>query len=419
MDKTFHFKQHHLFCDDIDLSDFAAQTKTPFYLYSARELKKNLSDVNEIGQRYPLLACYALKANYNPRLLEIIRDHNFGADVVSGGELIFALKTGFSADKIVFAGVGKTEEELELAVKTEIASINVESESELKKLNGVVRRLKKPASVAIRINPDIDVDTHEYISTGKKINKFGVEEGIAFQLYKEIKDNPWLRPEGIHVHIGSQIKDKDPFERTAHFLQKFIAKLENEGIHIKNIDLGGGIGINYENDFTRTEVPSTYIKQILPYYLKAFEVDNYRFTVELGRSIIASAGILISKVLYRKQSGDKTFIIVDAAMNNLIRPSLYQAYHHIIPLEQKDREQEVVDVVGPVCETGDFLAKNRTLPRLEEGEYIAVVGAGAYGQSLASNYNLRPLIAEYLVEGKSVGTIHKEQKIEDLFNQFA
>ena len=419
MDKAFHFEQHHLFCDDVDISDFAKHKKTPFYLYSAGELKNNLAQVNEIGRPYSFLACYALKANYNPRLLEIIRTYNFGADVVSGGELIFALKTGFAPDKIVFAGVGKTEEELELAVKTEIASVNIESESELKKLSDIARHLKKQVSVAIRINPDIDVDTHEYISTGKKINKFGIEETKAYQLYKSIKDNPWLRPEGIHVHIGSQIKDKGPFERTAQFLQKFITKLKNEGIHLNNIDLGGGIGINYENDFNDPLIPSTYIDQILPYYLKAFGIKDYRFTVELGRSIIASAGILISKVLYRKQSADKTFIIVDAAMNNLIRPSLYQAYHHIIPLEQKDRPQEVVDVVGPVCETGDFLAKNRPLPRLEEGEYIAVVGAGAYGQSLASNYNLRPVIAEYLVEGKTVDTIRKEQKTEDLYTQFA
>ncbi|HID39490.1 MAG TPA: diaminopimelate decarboxylase [Calditrichaeota bacterium] len=418
MGKAFHFKKHHFFCDDIDIVNFASQRRTPFYLYSARELKSNLSDVNEIGRPYSFTACYALKANYNPGLLKIIKEYNFGADVVSGGELFFALKAGFTADKIVFAGVGKTEEELELAVKTGITSVNVESESEMKKLDEVALRLKKKVSVAIRINPDIDVDTHEYISTGKRINKFGIEEKKAYQLYKDIKNNPWLLPEGVHVHIGSQIKDKEPFERTAQFLQRFIAKLEKEGIHIKNIDLGGGIGINYENDFSDPLAPSTYIGQILPYYLKAFGKTGYHFTVELGRSIIASAGILISKVLYRKQSADKTFIIIDAAMNNLIRPSLYQAYHHIIPLEQNDRPQEVVDVVGPVCETGDFLAKNRTLPRLEEGEYIAVVGAGAYGQSLASNYNLRPVIAEYLVEGKTIQTIHKEQKIEDLFNQF-
>ncbi len=418
MNKAIHFRNNRLFCDDIDISEFALSINTPFYLYSARELKKNLSEVNEIGNPYNFKACYALKANYNPRLLEIIRKHNFGADVVSGGELIFALKAGFTPDEIVSAGVGKTEEELELAVKTGIASVNIESESELKKLDQVARRLKTQVSVAIRINPDIDVNTHEYISTGKKINKFGIEEKKAYQLYREIKNNSWLRPEGIHVHIGSQIKEKEPFERTAQFLQQFIAKLGNEGIHIKNIDLGGGIGINYEDDFNNPQIRTTYISAILPYYLKAFGRKGYRFTVELGRSIVASAGILISKVLYRKQSGDKTFIITDAAMNNLIRPSLYQAYHHIIPLEQKDRPQEVVDVVGPVCETGDLLAKSRALPRIEEGEYIAVVGAGAYGQSLASNYNLRPIIAEYLVEGNNIQTIRKEQKIEELFNQF-
>ncbi len=418
MSKNFQYKNQSLFCENVNLAEWAAEKKTPLYLYSAAELKDNLNTVNDIGRPYTFLPCYALKANYNPHLLEIIQKHNFGADVVSGGELIFALKAGFKAQQIVFAGVGKTEEELELAVKKGIASINVESESEINLLSRVARRLKKRTAVAIRVNPDIDASTHEYISTGKKVNKFGVEPEKALRLYKKLKKDEWLMPEGIHVHIGSQITDKTPFERTAHIIESFVKQLEKEEISISNIDLGGGIGINYEDDFSDPHKPSTYIRHILPAYLQAFGQTDKRFTVELGRSVIGSAGILITRVLYRKESADKTFIIVDAAMNNLIRPSLYQAYHHIVPLIKKDAPTEVVDVVGPVCETGDFLAKDRQLPRLEEGDLIAVVGAGAYGQSLSSNYNLRPRIGEYLVEGDQLRTIAKEQSIEEIYNQY-
>ncbi len=417
MSKTFHYRNHILHCEEIDLVQFAQTHQTPFYLYSKRELVNNCRQVLAAGQGLDFLPCFALKANFNPALLKIIRNLGFGADVVSGGELQFALKLGFAPQKIVFAGVGKTEEEIEFAIRHNIHSLNVESEQEYLTVARIAKRLQQTVRIAVRVTPDIDAQTHSYISTGKHINKFGVSARKALSLYKMSLDDPWIDPQGVHVHIGSQITTPEPFQEAIAFLRSFVEELKGLGVDLRFLDLGGGIGINYSADFL-TDQPSTYINDILPVYLDGLKDLNLKLVAELGRSIIGSAGILISKALYQKDTGVKQFLIVDAAMNNLIRPSLYQAYHEIVPLIRDQRGKKVMDVVGPVCETGDFLAQNRELPDIQPGEYLAVTGAGAYGQALSSNYNLRPRVAEYLVDGDRVTTIYKGQTIEEIALEF-
>ena len=417
MKRAFHFDQGVLHCEDVNLQHFSQNKATPYYLYSQAQITQNCQAVLEAGKGLDFLPCYALKANYNPAILKLIRQMGFGADVVSGGELQFALKAGFPADKIVFAGVGKTESEIELAINTGIHSLNIESIEEFNLVRQVAARLKKPLRIAFRINPDIEAHTHDYITTGRHLNKFGIPLSDALKLYEQASDDNYLLPIGIHVHIGSQILEAQPFLEAARYLRDVVGQLRAKGLEISTLDLGGGIGIDYEDDFRKPEMELP-IKTILPAYLEALKDLGVKLVVELGRSIIGNAGILVSRVLYRKQTPLKRFVIVDAAMNNLIRPSLYQAYHSIVPLVLRETPGDTVDVVGPVCESGDFLAKNRLLPKLERGELIAVGGAGAYGQALASNYNLRPLISEYLVSGKEVKTIFKGQTIEDIANQY-
>ncbi len=417
MPPAFYYKDNRLYCEQTDLQRFAEEHATPFYLYSTKEITANCRLVQTIGKPYDFLPCFALKANYNPTLLKLIRDLGFGADVVSGGELQAALKLGFAPEKIVFAGVGKTAEELELAIRTGIFSINIESLPEFHMAAALAEKRGKKTRIAIRINPDIDAHTHSYISTGKHINKFGVTPEVALQLFELAGQNPWLEADGLHLHIGSQITDAEPFRQAVQFVHNFLARLRQKGIHVNHLDLGGGIGVNYHNNFHNDE-PTTYLQDILPRYLEGFKKLKIKLVVELGRSIIAAAGLLIIKAIYNKESAGKNFLIVDAAMNNLLRPSLYQAHHEIVPLTLDKRPQVIYDVVGPVCESGDFLAKDRPLMRIDAGEFIAVAAAGAYGQSLSSNYNLRPRIAEYLVNGETVQTIFKRQTIDDIMNAY-
>ncbi len=417
MTPAFHYKNGRLYCEALDLHAFSREVETPFYIFSKSELENNCRQINEMGKGLSFLPCYAMKANYNPTLLTIIRDMGLGADVVSGGELQFALKVGFDPQKIVFAGVGKTKEEIELAMKTGIHSLNIESAQEFELVADLAGTHRQKVRIALRVNPDIEAHTHAYISTGKHINKFGIPEREAEKLYLKAAENPWLEVAGIHIHIGSQITTSGPFEDASKFMREFAERLKKQGVPITFLDLGGGIGINYHNNFKKDE-PTTYIKDILPVYLEGLKSPGMELVLELGRAVVGSAGILVSKVLYQKETPQKKFLIVDGAMNNLIRPSLYQAYHEIVPLMDRYKSSQVYDVVGPVCETGDFLARERSLPPIPAGEYLAVVGAGAYGQALASNYNLRPRIAEYLVDGEEVRTIFKQETIEDIFNRF-
>jgi diaminopimelate decarboxylase len=364
------------------------------------------------------MPCYALKANYNPTLLKLIAQNGLGADVVSGGELYFARRAGIAPEKIVFAGVGKSEAEIGQAIQLKIHSLNIESESELRVIEKVAQRLNKRVTVAVRVNPDIDAETHPYISTGLHSNKFGVTRETAINLLQRAAKHPFIDPGGIHVHIGSQIDHKEPYIETAHYLLDMHAELEHLGINIHFIDLGGGIGINYNNQLDEAENKVTYISNILPALLKPFKNKKIKILIELGRSIIGSAGFLVTRVIYIKNTPQKKFIIVDAAMNNLLRPSLYQAYHQILPLRNDHTMIEKADVVGPVCESSDFLAKGRELPVVNEGDFLVVTGAGAYGQALASAYNLRPAIPEYLVDGENIDVIFAGDTVESIADRY-
>jgi len=417
MMRAFHFKSGVLHCEEVNVHEFSQKAPTPYYLYSQAQISDNIQAVLKAGEGLNFLPCYALKANYNPAILKLVQKAGFGADVVSGGELLFALKAGFAPEKIVFAGVGKTETEIELAVNTGIHSLNIESVEEFHLVKQITARLNIPLRIAFRINPDIEAHTHDYITTGKHLNKFGIPLSEALELYEEASKETLLKPMGVHIHIGSQILQDAPFLEAARYLRRVVEHIRAKGLEIQTLDLGGGIGIDYEDDFRKSAVKEP-VKTVLPKYLHALKDLKVKLVVELGRSIVGNAGILVSRVLYRKQTPLKHFVIVDAAMNNLIRPSLYRAYHSIVPLVLTERKKQTVDVVGPVCESGDFLAKDRELPEMNRGEFIAVGGAGAYGQALASNYNLRPLVREYLVSGNNVKTIFKGQTIEDIANQF-
>ena len=414
MKNIYYNSENNLCVENVNLASILTHYPTPFYIYSTNEIKSNCQDVLACAGSVDLMPCYALKANYNPSLIKIIKDMDFGADVVSGGELYFALQNGIPPEKIVFAGVGKTKDEITQAIQKGIHSLNIESKSELEQVISVADQLKKKIVVAIRVNPDIDAKTHPYISTGLHSSKFGVTRDTALELFALARDANYTEPSGIHVHIGSQIETIEPYLETVKFLEDLMLQLDGMGIAIKYIDLGGGIGINYKTQIGSKDDPSTYLKNILPGLLKPFNNKKYKVLIELGRSIIGPAGILVTQVLYIKETPKKKFIIVDAAMNNLIRPSLYDAYHQILPLTNAEESTEMVDVVGPVCETTDFFAKDRLLPKINEGDYLVIGGAGAYGQALSSNYNLRPTIAEYLIDDDQVHTIFKGESIENI-----
>jgi diaminopimelate decarboxylase len=407
-----------LYLENIDLTELCRTVSTPFYIYSETEIRNNCKRILHHGELFSLLPCYALKANYNPKIIHIIQTLGFGADVVSDGELQFALRSGISPQKIVFAGVGKSASEIEAAIREEIHSLNIESESELRAIAKISKKLKKNVVVAIRINPDIDAKTHPYISTGLHENKFGVDPATALRMFREASNHQYLKPEGIHIHLGSQIQSPAPYLESIRFILDFREKLLHENIKIKFVDLGGGIGIHYENQLDTRNTSRTFIDDILPQLLAPFRDTDLYLIIELGRAIVGSAGLLITKVLYKKETPQRNFAIIDAAMNNLIRPSLYQAYHQIVPLKDSGAETEVMDIVGPVCETGDYFARQREMPLINEGDYLAVTGAGAYGQVLSSNYNLRPRIAEYLVRDGNITTIFNGESIQTIMQQY-
>ncbi len=421
MNSPFYYKNKRLFCEGLDIEAFSHKVPTPFYIYSKSEIEYNCQSVWDAAKQVAgldFLPCYALKANYNPTILKLIRSKRFGADIVSAGELLFAQKAGYPVEKTVFAGVGKTENEIREALQKNVHSINIESEEELHLVAKLSREFKITQRIAIRINPDIEAKTHEYISTGLHSNKFGITAEQAFELYLEAKKHKFLIADSIHVHIGSQITLDGPYKAAADFLKTFIKELADKDIIINYLDLGGGIGINYKNPISTPEQTRTFIGDILPKYLAAFSGTNLKVFVELGRSIVGSAGILVSKVLARKQTPLKNFMIIDAAMNNLVRPSLYQATHQIVPLINGKYETIISDVVGPVCESSDFLAKAINIENIPSGEMIAIASAGAYGQSLSSNYNLRPTVSEYLVDGQNIKCIFKGRSIDDIANNY-
>jgi len=395
-------KNDSLYLEGVSLKKLAEEFGTPLFVYSASYIKDRIRTYREAFPQ--ALICYAVKANFNPEIVKIIGEEGAGADIVSGGELVVALKAGVDPSKIVYAGVGKTLSELELAVSKEILMFNVESRDELYILDSIANRLGKKARIAIRVNPDVNPLTHPYISTGLRKSKFGVDISQAKEEYKLARSLKNIEVVGIHCHIGSQILDIAPYKEAVLKIVNLYRELMKEGFNIRYIDIGGGLGIKYKPEEVEPS-PFDLAKEILPIL---GEVEAH-LILEPGRSVVGNAGILIAQVLFLKDKGIKHFVVVDAGMNDLVRPSIYGAYHHIVTVEKKDRAYIIADIVGPICETGDFLAQDRRIEFLEKGEYIAVLSAGAYSFSMASHYNMRPRPAEVLVEKGSYRLIRKRE----------
>jgi diaminopimelate decarboxylase len=404
----FEYKDRQLYCEGIPIRQIAEKVGTPFYLYSYHTLVRHFTVFNDAFKGIPHLICYSAKANSNLALLRLFINLGGGVDVVSGGELFRALKGGADSQKIVFSGVGKREDEIEYALKTGILMFNVESSQELQVVNEVAGRIGKKAAIAIRVNPDIDPKTHPYISTGLKQNKFGIDILRAPMAYRLASQLSNLKIVGIDCHIGSQLVEVEPIIEALRRLKQLVENLRKEGMEIQYLDLGGGLGITYEDE--EPPHPVEYASNILE-ELRGF---GCTLILEPGRVIVGNAGVLVSKVLYTKENEEKRFVIVDAGMNDLVRPSYYGSYHQILPVKEETREEIVADVVGPICESSDFLAKGRKMAILHSGELIAVMSAGAYGFSMSTNYNSRPRIAEVLVRDDQMFVIREREGYEDL-----
>jgi len=413
-------------CERLPLTRLAERFGTPLFVYSESALRQRFRIFDRAFARIPHTICYSVKANSNLSILRLLAGLGAGFDVVSGGELARVLRVSRRlANKVVFSGVGKTAEEMRMALEAGILLFNVESESELRRLSREAVQCKKPARIALRVNPDVPAETHPYISTGLREHKFGIPIAEAIRLYAFAGRQPYLQVAGVSVHIGSQITAVEPFAETSKRLGQLVAELEALGLRIRYLDAGGGLGIPYQpeemsanSDFQRTV--RAYAAAIMqPFKRLARRTAGSRpgihLLLEPGRALVGPAGALLTRVLYRKTNGNKRFLVVDAAMNDLIRPSLYGAYHEMAPVTPHHGQEEVCDVVGPVCETGDFLARDRRLPKLAEGELIAILDAGAYAMSLASNYNSRPRPAEVLVRGSAARLIRRRESMSDLF----
>lgn len=402
-----------LHCELIPLPKLAESFGTPLYVYSAGTIRQRVGAFEKAFHKVDHVICYSVKANSNLSILRLLGNLGCGFDVVSGGELERVLKINRrAAKKVVFSGVGKTVAEMEAALKAGILMFNLESASELEALATSAAKLKRTARIAFRVNPDVPANTHPYISTGLHKHKFGVPIGEARELYARAAPLRYLQVAGVSVHIGSQIRDVAPFGVAMDRIAELVRQLRGDGHSIEYVDAGGGLGIDYQacSSAELGEAADGYAQAIT----KPLRKLGIKLLLEPGRSIVGHAGVLLTKVLYRKTNGEKKFVVVDAAMNDLIRPSLYQAEHQIAPVHHDDDGSETVDVVGPVCESGDFFARNRDLPRTDEGDLLAILDAGAYGMALASNYNTRPRPAEVLVDGKSAKLVRRRETIAEL-----
>jgi diaminopimelate decarboxylase len=409
---AFTYLAKELQCDAVPLSRLAKKFGTPLYVYSGSTIAERFRAFDQAFTGFLHTICYSVKANSNLSLLKLLAKMGSGFDIVSGGELERVLRVDKkAAQRVVFSGVGKKTEELELALRTGILMFNVESESEAEVLASRASKLKKKANVALRVNPDVFAETHPYISTGLHKHKFGVPIADARRLYKLMGKSRYLSPAGISVHIGSQIVSVDPFNAAMDRLADLTRTLRSDGHNIRYIDAGGGLGIHYGHGYRQD------FSHVAAHYAEALKRPladlDIHLLLEPGRSIVAPCGVLLSRVVYRKRNDDKRFLVVDAAMNDLIRPSLYSAHHEIVPVKLKSRKLERVDVVGPICETGDFFARDREIPEVEEGDLIAILDAGAYGMSISSNYNSRGRAAEVLVDGKRIKLIRRRETIKD------
>ncbi len=407
----FLYRGKELFCEDVPLARIAAECGTPVYVYSRKTLTDHYRKLDAAFASVDHLICYSVKANSNLAVLRVLIQEGSGLDIVSEGELHRAQKAGADAAKIVFAGVGKSGAEIKRALEAGIYCFTVESEPELDLIAQVARGLGKKAPVSVRVNPDVDAHTHRYISTGKKQSKFGVEFAHALAMYRKAEANPHLRPIGVQMHIGSQITQTGPYQKAIRKMLPFVRRLQDLGMRLEFLDIGGGLGIVYEE-----ESPSTaaeFAAAVLPLLKPA----GLKILLEPGRFICGNAGVLISRVEYVKKITGKTFVIVNAGMNDLIRPSLYEAYHRIVPLVKNRAGLIKADVVGPVCESGDYFAKDRKLANLKQGECLAVMGAGAYGFTMASNYNSRPRPAEVMVHGGRFEIIRPRETLDELIDK--
>jgi diaminopimelate decarboxylase len=404
----FHYKKNELYCENVSLAKIAAEFGTPAYIYSYATLKRHFNVFDQSFGDLPHLVCFAMKANSNIAILRCMVKEGGGIDIVSGGELFRALAAGAAPDKIVYSGVGKTREEMEYALKVGILQFNVESEAEMFELDRVARGLGKQAPVSIRVNPDINPKTHPYISTGLKKSKFGIPVVQALALYEAARNLPGIRIQGVSCHIGSQITTLTPFQDALKKVSEIVMRLKASGFDIRHLDLGGGLGIPY-HEGQKTPSPKAYADALK----KGLKGLGVKVLFEPGRVIVGNAGILLTKVLYQKSQRTKKFTIIDAAMNDLIRPALYGSHHDLLPVV-KSRKSEKTDVVGPVCESGDFFAENRSLPVLGSGDLLAVMSAGAYGFVMASNYNSRPRAVEILVDGDDCHVIRDREEYQDL-----
>lgn len=407
---NFEYHQGELYCEQVPVSQIAKEVGTPCYIYSHATLTRHFRVYDSAFKNIPHIIAFAMKANSNLAILRLMAKEGSGVDIVSGGELFRALKAGVPPSKIVFAGVGKNAEEIRDALKADILMFNVESSAELHAVNDVAASVGKKARVALRINPDIDPKTHPYISTGLKKSKFGIAADRALEEFKLASSLGHIEVVGVHAHIGSQLTEVTPFVESLKKVIALIGMLKAQGINISYLNIGGGLGITYNDE--KPPLPQELADAIAP----LVQDLNLTLVMEPGRVIVGNAGILVTKTLYEKVGEAKRFIIVDAAMNDLIRPSLYSAYHEIRPVSESllQRPKHAVDVVGPVCESGDFLAKDRMLPEVKPGDLLAVMSAGAYGFVMASNYNSRPRVPEVLVHGGEIHVIKARESYEDL-----
>ena len=407
---SFEYQQGELYCERVPVSRIAKELGTPCYIYSHETLIRHFHAYDSAFKDIPHVIAFAMKANSNLAILRLMAREGSGVDIVSGGELFRAMKAGVPASKIVFAGVGKSPDEIRDALKANILMFNVESAAEIRAINDVAASVGMKARIALRINPDVDPKTHPYISTGMKKSKFGIAADRALEEYKIASSMSHIDVVGVHAHIGSQLTDVTPFVDSLRKVVALIDTLKSHDINIRYLNIGGGLGITYSDE--KPPLPQDLAHAISP-LVKGLGLT---LVMEPGRVIVGNAGILVTKALYEKAGETKHFVIVDAAMNDLIRPSLYGAYHEIRPVNEAaaHRPKQLVDIVGPVCESGDFLAKDRSLPNIQPDDLLAVMSAGAYGFVMASNYNSRPRVPEVLVKGGEFHVIRDRETYDDL-----
>jgi len=410
----FKFKKNYLYCESIKVLDLAKKFGTPLYVYSYQTLIDHFFKLRDAFKDINPLICYSVKACSNLAILSALVDKGAGLDVVSGGELFRAKKAGCPANKIVYASVGKTDAEIEDAIGRSILFFNAESLPELENINRIARRLNRVTNLAIRINPDVEPKTHKFITTGKLTNKFGIDFASAEKILAQRERFSNIRIKGLHIHIGSQITESAPYVAAITKITAFIRKVAKKGVDLEYLNIGGGLGIVYNNEVPQTA--ANFAQKVLPLLKRT----NLKIILEPGRFIAGNSGILVARVLYLKSTPKKKFVIVDAGMNDLVRPALYGAYHQIVPLKSQSqgvrKSEEKVDVAGPICESGDFFAKDRYLPEVKEGGFLAIIGAGAYGFSMSSNYNSRCRPAEVMVVKDKVFLIRKRETQQDLIN---